>query len=383
MTDRRTVLRRVLWTAMFALAFHAAVIVVKTFTHPAHTVLAVFRVGALMPAQPSFVAGEGYPVEHNGTGTDGQQYLYVAHDPLARGTEMARALDEPRYRYGRILLPALAAATCAGSSPCLPRAIIGYNLIFASGIGALLAWLVAERRAHPLWAAALAVSGPLVVATDIANIEVCAQFFALTGIVLAASRRIGLAAAAFALAALARETDALVAIGFAAAAAVQRRPKEAAIFLSACAPIAAWMIYLRFVLPGPMGAASNLGFPFAGIAYWIADLMRHPRVDAAVFNRCSVGGPLLVMMVRHAFALRRDRSGLAIASAFVATLGVFAGESVWRSPGGFARAMDFVYPGTVLPALERHDRLTARLSLSSLVLTISTIGDHIVQGAPL
>jgi hypothetical protein len=383
MTGAPDVRRRVIWTALFALVVHTSVVAVKTFTHPAHTVLAVFRVGGLNPRQPAFVARDGYPTERDGYGTDGQQYLFVAHDPLVRGTEMARALDEPRYRYGRILLPALAAVTCGGNSACLPRAIVGYNLVFAAAVGALLASLVAERRAHPLWAAALAASGPLVLATDIGNIEVCAQCFGLAGVVLASRDRAGLAAAAFACAALSRESYALVAIGFALSSALDRRASAAAMYLAACAPIALWMLYLRAVLPGPMGAASNLGPPFVGIGYWIADLVRHPRVDTAVFNRIAAGAPLLAMMARHTASLRRDRSGLAIAAALVSALGIAATAGVWRSPGGFARAMDFVYPGTVLPALARNDRVTPWLSLSSLVLTISTIGDHLVRGAPL
>ncbi|HEV3139606.1 MAG TPA: hypothetical protein VGY57_03770, partial [Vicinamibacterales bacterium] len=177
-----------------------------------------------------------------------------------------------------------------------------------------------------------------------------------------------------------RESHALVPIGFAIASAIERRPREAAAYLSACVPLVAWMIYLRAVLPGPMGAGDNLGFPFAGIAYWVADLIQHPRIDAAVFNRLTVGVPLLVMMGRHVVALRRDRSGLAIAASLIAALGILAGAPTWRSPGGFARVMDFVYPGTVLPALARNDAVTARLSLSSLILTVSTIGDHFVRG---
>jgi len=378
-----TVRRRVVSTAAFALALHASVVAIKTFTSPARTILAIFGVGDQMPPRPAFVDREGYPIERGGTGTDGQQYLYVAHDPLVRQPEMARALDEPRYRYGRILLPALAAATCAGSSTCLPRAIVGYNLIFAAGIGGLLALLVADRQAHFLWAFLLSASGALIVATDIANVEVCAQCFALAGVALAARGRTVAAAVAFACAALARESYALVPLGFAAAAALERRPARAMAFLTACAPIALWMLYLRSALAGPMGVSSNLGLPFAGIAEWIVEFVRHPRVDAGSFNRFSVGIPLVAMMLRHAASLRRDRSGLAVAAALVSMLGVCAGASVWRSPGGFARSLDFVYPGIVLPALERRDRLTAWLSASSLVTTISTMGDHIVRGAAL
>src|SRR5262245_29842713 len=100
--------RLALLTALFAFLLHAGFIAVKVETHPTHSLLAVFRVGGKWEHRPAFVAREGYPLEVDGYGTDGQQYLFIAHDPLARGDEMRAAIDWPRYRYGRILLPGLA-----------------------------------------------------------------------------------------------------------------------------------------------------------------------------------------------------------------------------------------------------------------------------------
>ena len=46
-------------------------------------------------------------------GFDGQFYHYMAHDPLLTHG-MAGAVDLPRLRYGRILVPALAYAVAFG-----------------------------------------------------------------------------------------------------------------------------------------------------------------------------------------------------------------------------------------------------------------------------
>src|SRR5437868_4396507 len=117
-------LRAALLFGLAILCAHAAVVAVKVATHPSHSVLAVFRVGELhgsSSAQPAFVTTEGYPLEKGAYGTDGQQYLFVAHDLFVRKGDMVPFVDSPKYRYGRFLLPALAAGTCGGSSPCIPR----------------------------------------------------------------------------------------------------------------------------------------------------------------------------------------------------------------------------------------------------------------------
>jgi hypothetical protein len=379
-----TSVRVVVGAALFALALHAGVVVVKTFTHPTHSVLAVFRVGGRQPWRPPFVAAEGYPLETDGYGTDGQQYLYVAHDPLLRRRDMAPAIDAPRYRYGRILLPALAAATCAGSSPCIPRAILAYNLVFAATIGALAALLVRARGAHPAWGLLLASSGALVCATDVANVELAAQAFGLLGLWLYEERRLGWAALALAAAVLARETYALLPAGIALSLLLERRARDATIVAAAVTPAVAWAAYVRLALPpDPGGGASvNLAPPFGGIAQHVVDFARHPVVTGSTVVAVLVGAPLLAMMGRHFAALRRDRSGLALATALFAVLGLCSSAQVWLRPGGFARGLDFLYPGVVLCALARRDRATALLALSTLIQAGNIVADHLLVPAP-
>lgn len=371
-------------TALFALCLHSGVLAVKVFTHPSHSVLAVFRLGGLQPWRPPFVAAEGFPLETNGYGTDGQQYLYVAHDPLVRRGDMARVIDAPRYRYGRILLPALAAVTCEGNSPCIPRAILGYNLVFAAAIGALAALLVAARGAHPAWGMLLASTGALVCATDVGNIELSAQAFGLLGVLLVERGRVGLAALAFACAVLGRETYALVPAGFALAALFGRRPRDFVLLSASALPAALWALYLRGALPPDPGGGGlmNLSFPLGGVCALVVDFLRHPTPTGSTVVSVVVGAPLLIMIGRHGWALRRDHAGLALATALFGLLALCSSAQVWLRVGGFARGLDFLYPGIVLSALARRDRLTALLALSTLVHSANIIADHLLLGAP-
>ncbi len=388
--------RLVLWMALTTLCVHATVIAVKVAMHPSHSLLAVFRVGELEKggdrARPPFVFDEGYPLEQGGFGTDGQQYLFIAHDPLLQRGDMVPFIDAPRYRYGRILLPGLAATVCAGNSRCIPRAILGFNLVFAAGIGALLAALVLARKKSVRFAMLLATGGGLVCATDIAGVEVAAQFFGLLGLFAWTRERRWLAALALTAAALARETYVLVPAGIVLAELLAGRENKAILpsgaswtkvfpLLFAPLPAVLWMFHLRRVLPpdDAGGGLQNLSFPLEGPVRVALGFVRAHSFNGHVVLTALVGVPLLAMIFLHLASLRRDRSGLAIATGLFCLLGLCSSYMVWTSPGGFARGLDFLYPGIVLCALARDVRLPAWLALSSSVHAINIVLDHVVS----
>lgn len=74
-------------------------------------------------------------------GYDGQFIYYIARDP--RPTVVAPLIDDPPYRYQRILLPLLARALSFGSAAALPWVLIGLGLA-AHAAGT---WAVAELLA--------------------------------------------------------------------------------------------------------------------------------------------------------------------------------------------------------------------------------------------
>jgi hypothetical protein len=371
--------------ALAVLCAHAAVVAVKVWTHPSHSVLAVFRVGGLHshgtgpgnPAQPAFVRDQGYPLEHDGFGTDGQQYLFVAHDLFLRTREMLPFIDAPRYRYGRVLLPALATATCGGSSPCIPRAIVGWNLLFAGGIGLLLYLATKRIGASPWWALLLSTSGALACATDIAGVELSAQFFGLLGVWLAWKERLLWSAVAFVFAVLARETYALLPLGFAAAHLLEKKYKLVLPYLASIAPAALWALFLRRALPpDELGGLTNFVYPLGGPIAHVREWLHDPRLAGPTILTAVIGAALLAMIALHARTAWRDRSGLSLSTLLFCALALFCAAKVWVRPGGFARGLDFLYPGIVLTALSRGEKAAAWLSVSTLLHTLNIVGDH-------
>ncbi len=148
------------------------------------------------------------------------------------------------------------------------------------------------------------------------------------------------------------------------------------------APAFAWALFLRRALPPDQhgGGLQNLAPPLFGPGRLVAEWLHQPKIDGHVVLGVLVGGPLLLMIGRHLASVRRDRSGLALAAALFGCLALVSSEMVWLRPGGFARGLDFLYPGIVLSALARGDRLTALLAVSTLVQVVSIVGDHFGAG---
>lgn len=379
--------RIALLTALAAFVMHAAVIAVKTYTHPARTVLAVFRVGELnwnhTKDRPEFVLRQGFPLEKDAYGTDGQQYLFAAHDLFIRRGDMAHYIDSPRYRYGRMLLPALSLAACGGSGDCLPYAFIGWNLVFATAIGALAALLVAARGGHPAWGLMLACTGALVCSTDIAGTELGAQCFGLLGIYLVARTKPGewsfAAIGAFALSVLCRETYVLLPAAFALVALSEKRLRDVIAFGASALPAAAWGLYVRRMLPPDPPGNGPFSPPLFGVGRHVLEWIARPKVNGHIVITVLVGGALLAMIAIQFRSLRHDRTPIAIAAALFGVLALVSSYPVWITPGAFGRGLDFLYPGVVLCALDRKDRVALWLSVATVAHALNIVADHIAM----
>src|SRR5262249_31926227 len=103
-----------------------------------------------------YYTGDRYPpppelaetiwVHPNSTGYDGQFYHYIAHDPLMR-RGFDRAIDAPRLRYRRILVPAVANLLAFGQDRFVDGAYIG--LIGASVFLGIL-WMSRMAQVHKI-----------------------------------------------------------------------------------------------------------------------------------------------------------------------------------------------------------------------------------------
>lgn len=151
-------------------------------------------------------------------GYDGQFFLFIALDPW----RAEAYLDEPAYRYARILYPLVARAAAGGNADAIPWTLLGLNLVAVLGGTYALARLVARSGASPWYAALFAFAPGLYFAVSRDLAEPLA--YALVAAALLAfgrdRRRLLACAVLFALAGLARETTLVFPLAYALALAL-------------------------------------------------------------------------------------------------------------------------------------------------------------------
>jgi hypothetical protein len=174
-------------------------------------------------------------------GYDGAAFWAIArHLPALDDTEPY--LTEPRYRFQRILTPAIASLGGDGNGPAVILLLLG-----PIGV-ALGAWGladVAQRHGRPAWLGILFFF-PLALSVAWGLSEPMAFGLAMVGVALADRGRLGWAALAFTVGALAREPAALVAIATAFGLVACRRTswRSALVLLVPALVTASWALYL-------------------------------------------------------------------------------------------------------------------------------------------
>jgi hypothetical protein len=228
------------------------------------------------PGAPQIHVG-GYRPLHS-TGYDGQFSYYIAVTP-----RYARAyMDDPSYRYSRVLHAGLARLLGLGDEDALPYTLLLLNWL-AAGLGTfcLAAWM--QARGVSRWYALLYGLSPGIlvgVQRDVTE-PVAYALVALGVLLLDTGRRSRPVAAgvAFGLAAFARQTTLLFPLGFALWLAIgawgskgsvnpKRRWREALILLAlSLGPYVAYGVFLRVWL-GSVSSGNNLSpIPLGGLVH--------------------------------------------------------------------------------------------------------------------
>ncbi len=303
---------------------------------------ALFCTGTKFAAPPAELRFEHIYRLSDSFGYDGQYYHYVAHDPfLKRGFQSS--VDNPRFRYRRILVPLSAWLLAGGQDRFIDRAYVAviWFWVFA---GALWAGLVAQQRgAHPAWSLAFLSVPAVIVSLDRLTVDVALA--AITaGLIYYAGRQNWFAATALcALACLVRESGLLIPAALAAWCAMERRWLRVAGMAISAVPALAWYLYigLHTIPMGPDDLVSAV--PFAGIltrlghpvAYRFGFAM---NALATVLDYAAVAGIVAAIVYCGANWRRlvRQPDG-AIALLFVALAAVVSSPSVWQHAYGFAR----------------------------------------------
>jgi hypothetical protein len=192
-------------------------------------------------------------------GYDGQFALFVALSPRHAGAYM----DDPGYRYERILYPMVARAVVAGDTAAIPWSLLILNVVAVVALAFAVALYLQQRGASPWFALTVALSPGLAIAAFRDLNEPLAYALVALGLLALWSpsrHRIVLAGSAFALGGLARESALLFAISASGCLAVgigengatsSRRMRDGiALAAISCLPLVAWKGVLAAVTDG-------------------------------------------------------------------------------------------------------------------------------------
>jgi hypothetical protein len=223
--------------------------------------LAVGETSVMRPAIEQHLPGL---VVTAGGGHDGQRTYLVAMDPWATWAHVV--IPDPAFRYRRILLPALASGLGLINGRPLLWLLTSLNALSFAAAAAIAA-LMARLRSLAFWAPlAVVLNIGIWLSLQVTSPDALAFAFALAGLLAGIGGRNVLAIGLLALAALSKETYALVPMSMAAYLWIREdQPRRAIAYASSVTPVGLWSVFLAVRMPNPFETADTLTWPFFGI----------------------------------------------------------------------------------------------------------------------
>jgi len=243
-----------------------------------------------------------------GGGYDGQFYAQIAVQPTPTAPEVQNALDNPEYRFRRILLPLVAHVLGGGNV----RAVLNIYALLNVAAWLLLAGIwwaevgASTERGAMVWLACLLSLGVL----DSVRLSLT-DLPALLCLVLAAralqKKRPRRATLWFLIGGFVRETVVLAAATFPAGKKVEP-PKVWVLRGVAIIPVLTWFVWLHYKLPGDFGT-QVFAFPGLGLAQQLSLCAR--QLAAGNFDSRYIFGLIgaLGLGYQSLFLLVRWRQG--------------------------------------------------------------------------
>jgi hypothetical protein len=330
---------------------------------------ALFCTGARLP-QPPQLSGEQIYVFTNSYGYDGQVYHYIAHDPFfQRG--FARYVDQPRFRYQRILVPLAAFALALGRQEWVDGAYFAVVLLAVfCGAAWLSAWFI-SLGFHPAWGLSFLLIPATLVSIDRLTVDVALAALAVAFVLYIARAAPWSLYLVLMAAPLVRDTGFLLVAGYVAYCLWMRKIRSGLFFATAVIPTLAWDLFVR---AHTKAYALGISFvPLQGIVRRFLHPVSYPfapwagrLVDA--FDYLALAGIAIGMGLALRMAWRRMTGPVEITLYLFTLLAVFLSlPGVWVDAYSFGRAFS---PLLVLLAL---DGISKRNWMSALPLLMVTL----------
>ncbi len=321
---------------------------------------------------------------------DGQFFYRLGVSPFSTAREVSGVtFDLPALRNARWLSGALAWVLSAGQPGAVPWTLLLVNLLSAIGLGAAAGALAKSSGRHALWGLLLVGYPGYAFTLTLDTSELLAGAMVLGGLYACRRSRWTVAAVAFALAVLARDTAVAIPAGVALGGLIEwgrgRRPAWQPFASGAVGVVVfgAWQVVQRIrfdAWPFAQSRKNNLSGPFAGLVEQLRDDLP-PHGGAAAFRLVSLV-VLLGVIVLAGVALRRsttpfvEKVAWLPATFVVVTLNAF----LWSGATAFMRAGTESYLMSVLVLLGHRSRYALYAAPPVALLWVLTVGSQLSKG---
>jgi hypothetical protein len=192
---------------------------------------------------PGFLESERLFVFKKGGGYDGMAYHLIAHDPFLRKGS-AQAISDAPFRYQRILVPLLAWLLAFGQDQWIHAAYFTVILAFVF-LGVYWVSLFAPRMGlAPAWGLAFLLTPAAITSIDRMTVDIALAALAAAFLLYVKEKPDWRILVILVLAALTRETGAVLAAGYAIYLFTRKNLAGGLLVTSTAAPAALWFLYL-------------------------------------------------------------------------------------------------------------------------------------------
>ncbi|MEE3718204.1 hypothetical protein V2H45_15805 [Tumidithrix elongata RA019] len=299
----RSIIRNVLFAAIAVFSIAIAIYLYKFNGQ----ITGFFRIGDAIPLSP-YLEGQKFFLHSGKVGNDGQQFLSIALDPLLQNQGTLAALDNPTYRYRRILYPLLGYILGFGSPRWIPFALVGINCLCIVLIVYVMG-LILQSQHQKSWRSLFTLCIPSVwMVLSVSTADLLSGLLLVTTIFFYQTERPFYASLTLALACMTRETMLMLWLAIAIASVMDRKGKQLLYLPLAVVPIGLWnfSILQRFPLlsDNSPSVARHFSYPFVGIlekisAFSQAGLTSINLFDIYLFALLIAAFTLINLSLKH------------------------------------------------------------------------------------
>jgi hypothetical protein len=295
---------------------------------------ALYYTGAYVQVPPAIADEQIYRFA-GASGYDGQFYHFIAHDPFLRH-DTAPYVDNPRLRWRRILVPALAWLAALGQSDFVDSAYDAVVLVFVFLGTYWTGRYLVRCNLPPAWSAAFVLVPAVLVSIDRATVDVALAALCAGFALYAVAEPSWKIYPILALAPLARETGLCLIAAFAAVELWNRHWRGALLAVAAALPFLAWLLFLNaHTAPDLTVFASAI--PLKGLIARTLHPIQYSTATAWLMKAAALDylAVLGIWVALVAAVLSRDAAALAFAAVAV----FLAQPQAWGDAYSFGRTL--------------------------------------------